>query len=505
MSLPFWPINLLLRRLKIPDNNQKPIIIIKESRGAKIIYSLNFAALKLGLKIGQTLVHARAIYPDILVFEANESEYKKSLEDLALWAICYSPHVSTRIFGNHFALVFDITGCAHLFGGEEKMKAQILSRLKSFGIDAHAKIAPTLGAAWALAFYDRKDRGDIDALPINALRLDAQTNERLNSLGINTIGQLAKIPSKPLTRRFGSEVLRMLGFARDGIQEPINPIREIIPLSVTNRFEAALLTMEGLEGQLSLLVKDMCALLGGQNKGARIMRVCFYRVDGVVFEIRTVSSNAHNNFEVWHRLLKQKLELKSNGFDFGFGIDAIGAYAELAETKITEAIDLDPLAAAAIKSAEAVHRLAERLSARIGAAQVCRIYTHQSWVPERAQSHAPFIVTGDKESKEVPDFIAKRRPVLIFKKPKLIDAIAEVPDGPPKQFSFRGLRYKIKSSTPPERIIEPLIGAKTMPINSFKARDYYNVRTQNGARFFIYRAGEYGSLNPPLWFIHGVG
>ena len=505
MSLPFWPTNLLERRIKNSDKKKAlPSVIVKDIRGARIIYSLNRAALRLGLRPGQSLVHARAIYPEILVFDANEAEDAKSLEDLALWAICYSPYVSTRILGHHFALAFDITGCAHLFGGEEAMKAQIIMRLKSFGLEARAKVAPTLGKAWALAFYDRQNKGDIDALPIAALRLDIKTNDSLNSLGIKTIGQLAQIPPKPLARRFGSEVLRMLNYARDSIHEPIDPIREIIPLTTNRRFELALLTMEGLENQLFIVVKDICALLENQNKGARIIRICFYRVDGVVFEIRAISSNAHNRFDTWYRLLKQRLEI-NNSFDFGFGIDVINAYVDLAETKIAEAIDLDPLAAAAIKSAEAVHRLAERLSARIGANQVCRIYTHENWVPERAQSQAPFINLKSKEALSVPDFLANRRPPLLFKRPKPIEAIAEVPDGPPKQFSFRGLRFKVKNSTPPERIIEPLLGGNTMPINSFKARDYYQIHTESGVNFFIYRSGEYGGTEPPKWFIHGVG
>lgn len=506
MSLLFWPTNLLERKLKSLDkDNLSPLVLVKNIRGARIIHSLNRAALKLGLTPGQSLVHARGIFPEILVFDADEIEESKALEDLAIWAISYSPYVSTRILGNHFALVFDITGCAHLFGGEEAMKEQIITRLRGLGIEARAKIAPTLGKAWALAFYDRQNKGDIDALPIAALRLDGKTNESLNSLGIKTIGQLAKIPPKPLARRFGSEVLRMLSYARDGAQEPINPIREIIPLATSCRFELALLTMEAIENHLARVIKDICALLESQNKGARILRVCFYRVDGVVFEIRAISSSAHNRFDTWLRLLKQRLEQQNESFDFGFGIEVINVYADLTETKTAEAIDLDPLAAAAIKSAEAVHRLAERLSARIGANQVCRIYTHESWVPERAQSHEPMISLSKKTASSVPAFLAKRRPVLMFKRPKLIEAIAEVPDGPPKQFSFRGLRFKVKNSTPPERIIEPLLGSKTMPINSFKARDYYQIHTESGANFFIYRSGEYGGTEPPKWFIHGVG
>ncbi|MEK7660473.1 MAG: DNA polymerase Y family protein, partial [Pseudomonadota bacterium] len=160
-----------------------------------------------------------------------------------------------------------------------------------------------------------------------------------------------------------------------------------------------------------------------------------------------------------------------------------------------------------IQSAEAVHRLAERLSARIGAKNIIRLKPQENWVPEQSQTKTSALDNED-ENASIPEFIAKRRPPFLLKRPESIKAIAEVPDGPPRQFLFRSLSFKVKNFKGPERIIEPLLGKNPnaeMPLNSHKIRDYYQVETQNGARFFLFRAGFYGGETAPKWYVHGGG
>ena len=76
----------------------------------------------------------------------------------------------------------DITGCAHLFGGEAPMLNDISRRLAGFSIQAQMAIADSLGAAWAVARYggditmivpQSGARAALDRLPVSALRLSA--------------------------------------------------------------------------------------------------------------------------------------------------------------------------------------------------------------------------------------------------------------------------------------------------------------------------------------------
>ena len=96
------------------------------------------------------MADARAMYPTIEIMEAEPKADRRLLESLADWCDRYTPLVA--IEGTD-GLFLDITGCAHLFGGEEKMIEDVQRRLFDQGFDAHVGLASTPGAAWAAARF----------------------------------------------------------------------------------------------------------------------------------------------------------------------------------------------------------------------------------------------------------------------------------------------------------------------------------------------------------------
>lgn len=80
-----------------------------------------------------------------------------------------------------------------------------------------------------------------------------------------------------------------------------------------------------------------------------------------------------------------------------------------------------------------------------------------------------------------------QRPLRLFDRPEPVDAVAEVPDGPPALFTWRRLRRRIVRAEGPERI-EPewwAGGPEARP------RDYYRVEDLDGRRYWLFRAGLY--------------
>jgi protein ImuB len=78
--------------------------------------------------------------------------------------------------------------------------------------------------------------------------------------------------------------------------------------------------------------------------------------------------------------------------------------------------------------------------------------------------------------------------------------VALVPEGPPRQFRWRGVRHQVAHAEGPERIAPEWW--RRIPGDA--ERDYYVVEDREGRRFWLYRAGRYGGDAPPPWFIHGV-
>src|SRR3954471_2575259 len=154
-------------------------VVVAPIKGAQRITAVTDGAARLGLKIGMGLADARAMYPKLPVVEADFEADRGLLEAVADWCDRYTPLVG---LDPPDGLFFDITGCAHLFGGEAALARDLLTRLRRQGFAARVAVADTPGAAWAVARYGEQGivpHGETEAamlpLPIAALRVDAGT------------------------------------------------------------------------------------------------------------------------------------------------------------------------------------------------------------------------------------------------------------------------------------------------------------------------------------------
>lgn len=104
--------------------------------------------------------------------------------------------------------------------------------------------------------------------------------------------------------------------------------------------------------------------------------------------------------------------------------------------------------------------------------------------------------------------LAPPRPALLLERPEPIDVLAEVPEGPPLRFTWRRARHLVSRWQGPERIAGEwwrLIATPSCgPLQH--TRDYYRIEDDAGRRYWVFRAGLYGSTQdgPPRWYLHGV-
>ena len=118
--------------------------------GVPRVMAANPPAARLGIAPGMALADARALFPALETRQANPVRDHRGLTRLADWCGRYSPLIA---LDGADGLMIDITGCDHLFGGEAAMLASLTARIEGFGYSTAAAIAPTPGAAWALARY----------------------------------------------------------------------------------------------------------------------------------------------------------------------------------------------------------------------------------------------------------------------------------------------------------------------------------------------------------------
>ena len=353
------------------------------------VAAANRAALALGLRPGMPLAHAQAMVPGLEVAEADPAGDTAALADLAAWCLRYAPLTAPD---PPDGVWIDLTGCAHLHGGEGATLADIVARLGRAGLAARAAVADTPGAAWAVARHAAAPvtvvppGGQADAialLPVAALRLTPDTVAGLRRLGLDLVGQLAATPRGPLARRFGSEVIRRLDRALGHEPEPITPVVPPEAVQQALAFLEPLLTAEALRIATDRLAAGVCAALAERGLGARRLELIFEQVDDAVQVLRLGTARPTRDPRHLARLLAERLER----VDPGFGVTAARLVVGLAKP-LAPAQASTPLGVEAAGEAD-LAPLVDRLAARFGASRVFRVLPVASGVPERAVRRAP--------------------------------------------------------------------------------------------------------------------
>lgn len=469
-----------------------PFAFAKPERGRKIITAMNAEAELEGVAQNMNVADAKAIFPALEIIDSKPGHEAKLLKGLGAWCIRYAPVVA---LDPPEGLILDITGCAHLWGGEASLLKEVTSRLKSKGYYTQAAIADTIGTAWALARFGKthsivESGAEADALlklPPACLRLEVQVLERLHKLGLTQVNSFISMPRNALRRRFGETLLQRLSQALGQEAE------YIIPINIPEPFQERLPCLEpirtaaGIEIAITRMLEALCERLQKEGKGLRKAVLKCYRVDGKIEQVSIGTSKASN-----HTLHLFKLfELHVSSIRPTFGIELF----ILDATHVEDA----PIAQEALWAGnqglqkQEIAELLDRIAGKIGANAIQRYLPDEHYWPERSIKPA----TSLDEKPTTHWFNNRPRPTLLLKKPVMIEVSAPVPDYPPMSFRYQEQVHYVSKSDGPERI------EREWWSDAGEHRDYYQVEDKLGQRYWIFRSGHYGTDAPSQWFLHG--
>jgi protein ImuB len=500
--------------LTIPQNGSSdtPTIVIAKQNNAFQIFALDDAAARSGLAIGMTLANARAICPHVQVYDADEAADDHALNAIAEWCDRFTPLVA---LDSPHGLFLDITGCAHLFGGEAAMMQLLCGILTAQGFAVSAAIAGTAVCARTLTRHvhgrivrEGEEAEAVRALPVSALGADAAIVTGLRRAGLKTIGDVADRTRHEITARFGAPFTTLLEQALGQSDAPISPRKPLPDYIVEKRFAEPVLTEGVISATLSGLGRMLVAAMSQQGRGARRLEARFFRTDGIVRTILVDTGQPVTKGEVVDRLFRERLEALSDPLDPGFGFDLIRMCASRTEIVVQQQRDLD----ANVHDSDELTALIDRIAARIGGKRVVVHLPQDTHIPERAVRAAPaqyHLVAATHAAWPVRAVgEPPLRPLRLFERPEQIKVIAQVPDGPPARFVWRRATHAVIHAEGPERIAMEWWRAKGVMLT----RDYFRVEDETGLRFWLYRDGLYeteiaqadGRAVQPNWFMHGL-
>jgi protein ImuB len=494
-----------------------PPLITSLRNGSRIeIAAACPAALALGLRPGMAVTQARAQVPGLDIRPADPEGDLASLKSLAILAARrWSPIVA--VCGTD-GLFLDLSGTAHLFGGEAAMVRHMRRLLARAGFTAQIAVADTPGAAWAIARFhgnwicpSGEQAGALAELPTPALRIDEAAVELLKRLGIDRIGQLSALPRAPLVRRFGSATVLQLDRALGRLPEPLDPVIPPEAIAIQQRFAEPIATAEAIEHWLGTLVPRLAAALEAEGLGVQALECITDRIDGVPQRIRIGLARPNRDPAHLLRLLKRRIE----DVEPGYGIDAITLHVRraglLGPEPVIERLDEE--------AAPDIATLVDTLATRIGQRRMWRMRAVESDVPERsaarmavldppergaARARIDDIRQLDRNPALHPWHPGWPKPARLLARPERLDHVmAELPDHAPRRFTWRGTAHRVIHADGPERIQGEWWkrGAERMSV-----RDYFRVEDEAGRRYWLFRSGdgERAVTGDLSWYLHGV-
>ena len=439
---------------------------------------------------------------------------QKPLDRLAAWCDRYTPVVAPDGEGGRYqGLFLDITGCGHLFGGDDALVADIIDRLGGRGFTPFIAGAHTAGAAWALARFGRKHRDAslvtrdrladaLAPLPVRALRLAPGAVESLDRVGLRRVGDLLDMPKAPLTRRFGAHVALRLDQALGRADEVLLPYRPEPKLRLRKGFAEPIGHLSDIEAALTQLLDELSRRLGQEDLGARRLELWLHRVDGSVATLSIGASSASRDAQ---HLLKLFLD-KREDISAGFGVELMILAATRLEPLVPEAQALDTGLPGGPQNDHEAHALIDRLGNRLGTNGVLTPALKETHQPEqRSPLKSAFAERNAASKDKGPNASRQPRPLSLLPTPEPIEAMAPLPDHPPAMIRYQGRVHRIVEAQGPERITPDWWQAETdeTPISTDALRDYYRLESADGLRFWVFRRGLYRAGDQPAWYLHG--
>lgn len=491
-----------------------PFALAERAKNALRLAAVDARAFALGLTPGMTLADARARAPDLEVAPADPAADARLLTRLAVLCDRFSPAVALDAPD---ALVMDVTGCAHLFGGEAGLVTAVRGAMRARGLTTRAVIASGADVALALARFERgpavtadaaEEVARVRALPVRALRCTGDAMTGLARAGLTDIGLVADRPMQTLAARFGEAFVTNLEAVLGRAERPRAPVRTPPAQRVDRVFAEPLGHAEGIAVALTDLAADLATALEAAGLGGRAFEASFFRSDGAVRRIAVETGRPLRDAAALMRLFRERMETLSDPLDPGFGFDAMRLAATRAEPLAAAQIDLSGRTEARADVAD----LADRLTARLGRTRVLRFVARDDIDPTRAATWRaaadgapPRRSSGAQPPRWTPADPGEPplRPLQVFDPPQPIEALAEVPDGPPLRFRWRRRAHDVTRSEGPERITPAWF--RVAPDEAAPPeRDYYRIEDAEGRRFWVVREGAYGEDRPPRWAIAGL-
>ena len=524
--------------------SEGPVIVSYTKSGVDYVHCVNKPAAYLGIYPDMPLIDAVNIQNKCTITKKNLRNEKFLIQSFIKKLKKFSPWISTK---REKSLLVNITGCSHLFGGEERLAKEIILEVKKMGFTSNVGIGSSPSAAIAATIfkssyynsiekshellpgnyinheakvtrfnskirsstvkYTREDcslqileeetESFISALPVNILGLKNKELHELYFLGLKNISHLSKLRHYGLLEYFGKDLLNKLDRTLGVRNDPISPLEEKYNPIYCKDFIKPVTSKNRLVLELENIIKIALRRLGETDTLIKEIIVTFISSKLERKEINLMLKTATKEVDFIISLLKIKID------SIQFLSDVIELTLSIKESEKNNPLQSDmkyfsipPKEIKNINSNEKYAELISKISIRIGYNNIRKIYLKNTHIPEKVASIVPIDTKVNNRSWEKSR--STLRPVYLFS-PKKIE-VEKFKNSPlPKTCILSGVKKHISTAFGPDTIApEWWCQNSTWELHT---RDYWIIELLEGEKFWIFELKNGKHSNQ--WYIHG--
>lgn len=375
----------------------------REIAATSVLKAVNARAHRLGVRPGQTLAEARALVAHLEVRRVSNAELERGLGRVAEIAMAFGATVAVELPDTVWV---DVTGSAHLFGGEAGLVSELGARVREIGHRARVALSDGPRLAQAFARYGELDAEggrvvptsraphEVGALPVRALPLPEETVTWFVRLGVLTFGDWNALPKSSLGLRLGAESTAVFELLSGRDSTPLTPYTPPRTLVEETSWDDAVSGLEPLGFAVRGLIARLSARLVGRGEAAGEVRLTILG-DRKTAQFRGVPAQQELKFTLakplsrehdLRRVIGSRLE-RAELFTPSVGL-------RLEATRMTEAVprqlELDSLLSGASADAEdELPLVVAELSADLGDERVGLLHLVDSHRPEQRSVLGP--------------------------------------------------------------------------------------------------------------------
>ncbi len=395
------------------DKKSGPLVIVEEVSGKKIVHATSSEAEHLGIVAGMSLNAAYVICSNLQAQDIDQLAQQQRLEQLAKWALQYSPRISLH---PPRSFLLEVRASIQYFGSLDIIQKQISEALEFKWQHAyHLSVSPTPAASILLAITGKdlviddvtELRSVLGSLPIALLPTDKRRKKQLSKIGVRVLRDLWRLPPAALTSRFGIDFTDYLDRCLGRLPDPQSNYQ------VPPRFEDLHdLGHEVSDYQLLLpcaykLLMNLCDFLQGHDNYASKLIFYFQHEQYVPTVVNIDSRQTLRSPEYFMMLLETKISLVT----LGAPVVCIKLVVETLHAYSAKTPDLFPAHDFILNSEQSIEGLLDNLYARLGYDVINYILSHADHRPEHAHRNSNLEVRKHAQ-------ITKPRPFWLLPDPK---------------------------------------------------------------------------------------